>query len=250
MSNTNFEKNEENKINNEIRSSSPAKVYFITEAAYLTSPTNENNGEAEKLNFSQEKSIVESNLKKLSEKDGRWEYLYQLNKLKLIKNHMIKEIVQKNQVDLEKAQCTFSPKTNTKISKIIEGYSQSSKNICSNIDRSSNISPLSLNYNSNGKMKKSIPRNPKIDLPPAYQRLKEMKPLKEINNRDMFERQKVIEQTKQEKIQVLKCVEFEKEFSECFFKPRIVLFNNNLFKNQFPYNFFCTISENKKIFNF
>lgn len=235
MSETNLTNyNLEYEKNNDKESQSPGKVYFQTEAAYLTSPTNEDKDENEKIDVSQEKSIVESNLKKLSEKDGRWEYLYQLNKLKKIKNYYIKEIVQKDQKDREKAQCTFSPKTN-KVSKINEGYSQSSKNVYSNIDRSNNISPLSLNYNSNAKRKISMPINPKIDLPPAYQRLEEIKPFKEIVNCDMFERQKMLDQTKQEKIQVLKSMEFEKEFSECFFKPRIVI--------QF-YKIFCVLKIN------
>lgn len=216
-----------NHNNNENNKTSPTKVHFATEAAYITSPTCENNDgvEVSKLNLSQEKSIVESNLKKLSENDGRWEYLYQLNKLKLIKNQYIKEIVQKDQMDREKAQCTFSPKTNLKISKINEGYSKSSKNIYTNIDdRSSNISPLRLNYNSNnGRKKQSIQPNPKTEFPPAYQRLKGIKPPKEIVNCDMFERQKILDQTKHDKMQVLKSSEFEKKFSECFFRPRIVI---------------------------
>ncbi len=38
----------------------------------------------------------------------------------------------------------------------------------------------------------------------------------------MFERQKILDKNKYEKLQVLKSMDFEKEYSECVFKPVIV----------------------------
>ncbi len=88
LTETNDHKNNyDNKNISEINSNkitSSSKIYFYREAEYLTSPKKENNEKNDNKvnNISQEKSIVESQLKKLSENDGRWEYLYQLNKFK------------------------------------------------------------------------------------------------------------------------------------------------------------------------
>jgi len=201
------------------------QIYYPTEAAYLTNPTQEEDkNEYENQNISQEKLIVESNIKKLSEKDGRWEYLYHLNKLKKIKNHYIKEIVEKDQEEKNNAICTFSPKTNRR-TKYLQGYSQLSKNIYSNQEKTGNMSPLSFNYNSQYQ-KKSFHKNSLI--PAAYSKLREVKPSKGIVDCNMFERQKILQETKNEKIQILKSMDVEKEFSECYFKPRIVIkFNLN-----------------------
>jgi len=66
-----------------------------------------------------------------------------------------------------------------------------------------------MTYNS----KKSLPKNPKIDLLPAYQRIKELKQSKDIVSCDMFERQKIMDKNKYEKLKVLKSIDFEKEYS-------------------------------------
>lgn len=80
------------------------------------------------FNTSQNYDINKSKISNLSEGEGRWEYLYQLEQLKKIKLEKLRK--QKEEIEYEKdfKECTFMPKLNDYKGNV---YSRLSQNLSS-----------------------------------------------------------------------------------------------------------------------
>lgn len=97
-----------------------------------------------------------SKITTVTEGEGRWEYLYQLEKLKKIKMQKLR--LQKEEIEFEKEykECTFTPKLNKYKGNVYQGLSNftNNNNNLSNANLSSNMSSTNLNrsrIDTNGK---------------------------------------------------------------------------------------------------
>lgn len=163
--------------------------------SFISSNTNQN-------------EINKSKISNISEGDGRWEYLYQLEKLKKIKIEEIRKQNQRDNLQKEYKECTFTPKLN-------KNRGSSYKNIIS----TANNSLLNLN-NSKNTLQNSIV-NTEGNNPNAG--LNEDNLYINYNLQgDIHQRQKIWNSKKNSKIEEMKIKSNEKEIEECFFKPKIV----------------------------
>lgn len=195
------------------------------DAAYDETPRVHTQNDSKESNMNYDKILTEYKLPALSESDGRWEYLYRLNKLKMIKNNYIKEIVEKDKIEREIAECTFVPQTNYNkhfhynSSKLIN--TSQIYNKCLNNSINAPILGKSFN-NSKVNSNSSKPEKKLSEVgPAAYNKIPEAKEFMEY---DIIERHKILQKNKNEKIQILKMIDDEKENQECLFKPQIVYY--------------------------
>jgi hypothetical protein len=127
----------------------------------------------EKLKDSESSKIKDKIVIDLNPNEGRWEYLYKLNKLKQIKNHFTTEIYTKEYINRELSECTFSPKINLK--KFGQKYRYNSK--CNSPSINSNKTKINNNvkspnntnsYTIQQKIKNNIDYGKKIYLNMGY----------------------------------------------------------------------------------
>ncbi len=96
-----------------------------------------------------------SKITTVSEGEGRWDYLYQLEKLKKMKLQKLR--LQKEEIEFEKEykECTFTPKLNNYKGNVYQGLANFTNNNTSNANLSSNMSTNNLNrsrLDTNGKL--------------------------------------------------------------------------------------------------
>jgi hypothetical protein len=115
--------------------------------------------------------------------DGRWDYLYQLNKVKKAKLDNMRKTQKQEEYNKDMSECTFNPKLNK------SGYS-------------SNVS-----YHGVGS------RNSRgVNLPT----------LQDLTNMPLLDRQASWGIRKNIKLETIKNEQYMKEYRQCYFNPKIV----------------------------
>jgi hypothetical protein len=143
-----------------------------------------------------------SHVKKKDE-EGRWDYLYKLEKLKRIKLDEKRRMKDMNEYKRDVDECTFSPKLNSsKMIRINSGLSNMSNS-------SNNLSNISMSIQKSQIMKKNSNGNNSISL---------------IEGGNLIDRHKAWEYKKNMKIENIKQSKFEKDNNECIFSPKLVKF--------------------------
>ena len=147
----------------------------------------------------------------LNPNEGRWEYLYKLNKLKQIKNHYVSEICTKEDIKKELSECTFSPKINKRVlghkyTYVSRCNSPSVNSNLSNINQKRLLSPTNSNSYTYKHKNKNEQENNK----------------KSLSDYGILERQLITQNSKTAKVEYLKSLQDEKETEECNFQPKIV----------------------------
>jgi len=77
-----------------------------------------------------------SRISTVSEGEGRWEYLYQLEKIKKIKLQKLRLQKEENQLEKDYQECTFTPKLNKYKGNVYHGLSHFLTNNTSNANMS------------------------------------------------------------------------------------------------------------------
>lgn len=92
-----------------------------------------------------------SKITTITEGEGRWEYLYQLEKLKKMKMEKLRLQKEENEFEKEYKECTFTPKLNSYKGNVYQGIANfsASNNNLSNANLSSN---MSVNYGNRSRI--------------------------------------------------------------------------------------------------
>jgi hypothetical protein len=135
-----------------------------------------------------------SNILKKSGMDGRWDYLYQLEKLKQSKLEEKRKLKENELFEKDLTECTFSPKLNK------------FKNLQYNFNSNSMIKSTSFQEKENSK--NSLPTDENIN--------------SKIYSGNLLERQQWWEYKKKLKIENIRHNENTKNVKDCIFKPKLV----------------------------
>jgi len=147
-----------------------------------------------KIKNSEFLSNKNNNLKNLG-MEGRWDYLYELEKLKRAKLEEKRKIKENELFEKDLTECTFSPKLN-KIKNLKDHFNSNSKFLSSSYLEKENITGLALPTDENLNSK--------------------------IYSGNMIERQQWWEYKKKIKIENIRHNENSKNIKECVFRPKLV----------------------------
>lgn len=156
---------------------------------------NRNNQKNSNTNNTADKnSNYNSNLLKKSGLDGRWDYLYHLEKLKRSKLEEKRKIKENELFEKDLTECTFSPKLN-KMKNFKNNFNSNSMIKSTSFqDKDNSINQLYTDDNMNSK----------------------------IYSGNLLERQQMWEYKKKLKIENIRHHEITKNVKECVFQPKLV----------------------------
>jgi hypothetical protein len=154
-------------------------------------PNNEKKSQKKGSSKSSNTVITQGN-----QKDGRWEYLYQLEKLKRIKLTEQRKMKEQGLYEKDLTECTFTPKLNTNKS---TKYLHSGQSVGALSNVSSNL-PSMTNYNSNSNLHQDG----------------------SVQYGTLLERQAMWSHKRHIKLENIKQTQLSKDNQECNFRPKIV----------------------------
>ena len=167
----------------------------------------EKNGLSRNTSYNFEKN--KSKKLNLSQGEGRWELLYQVDKLNKIKLEESRKKIQKEEIEKDLKECTFSPKLNKNRGNSYLSFANTSAYTLTNNNITTNSKYRMESYGNITNPKLFGSRN---ILHSEYSN----------NFADIHQRQKNWNTKKNFKLLFLKEKSREKELEQCFYKPKIV----------------------------